>query len=245
MPHVSHVRTARLRVGPGRSAVLILAAVLLPVLLLAPAAVAQTTGTPVDRPDSFTSSFRVRADADQVPETDGRRGEPGATGTFDLQLDSTSEVICFDIALDGVTPPFQSPAPTATHVHDGAVGVAGPAVVLFPNPEASSDGSLRSSGCLQRPFTGDAASAGFSLAEIEAGPTGYYVDNHTSQFVPGSVRGQFGQAMPSGGVATGGGGTAADDPSGIAMIALAALTATTLAGIALGLQARRRSHGGS
>jgi hypothetical protein len=218
---------------------LLAAAIVVPLLLLAATAQAQTTGTTVPEPGTFTSTFSVRADADQVPEgDDGMRGEPGATGTFNLRVDSSTDTICHDIVLRGVTPPFESPAPTATHIHDGPSGEAGPAVWLFPNPEMSGDGTLTTSGCLQEAFTGDGNDRDFTVAELEGDPTGYYVDNHTSEFVPGAVRGQFGAATPAGGVAAGAGGSA----GGLSPLAImAALGLTMVGGAALTIGGRRSS----
>jgi len=226
--------------NPIRAVLMLVAAATLPLVLLAAAAAAQTTGTMVGEPASFTSNFSVRATGAEVPEG---AGDPDATGVFDLRLASGQEIICYDITLRGVTPPFESPAPTATHIHDGDPGVVGPAVVLFPDPEMSSDGTLQTSGCLQEPFTADASAAGFSLANIEASPTGFYVDNHTAEFAPGSVRGQFGAPLPSGGVATGAGGTAGG--SGSSWAVTVAIVVTGLAGAALAGQAlsRRRRAG--
>jgi hypothetical protein len=198
-------------------------------LLVGGVAAAQSTGTPVDRPSSFTSTFTVQADPNQVPEQDGERGTPGASGTFDLQLNSRDEIICFDITLRGVNPPFDSPAPTATHIHQGPAGEAGPPVVLFPNPEMDSNGDLRSQGCLERPFVEDT----FSLAQIEANPTAFYVDTHTEESMRGAVRGQLGAASaPAGAPATGEGGIATDRTAAIA----AAILLLVLAAGAVGSQ---------
>jgi hypothetical protein len=164
----------------------------------------------VDEPASFSSSFSVGADADQVPPG----GEPGATGTFDLRLDATSDTICFDIELRGVTPPYESPADTATHIHQGAVGEPGPPRVVFPDPELHDDGRLTSTGCIAGPFvTGIGPDAGgdhgdgFTVAQLEADPSAYYVDTHTTTYPDGAVRGQFGAALPVGGMDTGDGST--------------------------------------
>lgn len=226
---------------PARLVTLAVGALLLTGVVFAATATAQTTGTQVSEPGSFTSNFSVAADASQVPEQDdGSRGEPRATGTSTLRLNSDDDIICHDITLRGVTPPFESPAPTATHIHDGPAGMAGPAVWLFPNPEMGADGTLRTTGCLQGAFTADGNGMGFAVADIEAGPTGYYVDNHTGSFAPGAVRGQFGPAMPVGGVATGAGGTA----TGTSPLVVAGLLGlTVLAGATLGVGSlRRRRH---
>jgi hypothetical protein len=220
---------------------LALATVLLavPLLLAVGRAEAQSTGVPVGEPAMFTSQLSVLATAQQVPQQDaGGRGEPGALGTFDLRINRATETICHDINLRGVTTPFESPAPTAVHIHRGARGEAGPPVWLFPDPTMAADGTLQSSGCLQRAFPADAA--GFSLAELEADPAAFYVDVHTSAFPAGAVRGQLGVAAPAGGVAAGGGGLTGGF-TWLAALSGLALTAVGGAGVVAGpLRARAR-----
>lgn len=100
--------------------------------------------------DSGTMEFSVSATPDEVPEEEGG-GEPGATALFEFTLDPDDEVICFDICANGVTPPYESPANTATHIHEGDPGEVGPPVVLFPDPQPrdpDADGPRTSSGCL-------------------------------------------------------------------------------------------------
>lgn len=220
------------------------AVVALLLMATAPAALAQVPdagpgmpgGTEVLEPATFTSQFSVAADPGSVPQADdGQRGQDGASGTFNLRFNSAQEIVCFDVTLRGVTPPFQSPAATATHIHQGAPGQVGPPVVLLPNPQAAGDGSLQSSGCLLRSFV----DAGFSLAQIEANPAGFYVDNHTQMRPAGSVRGQLRQGLPTGGIDAGAGGMGTDGSplviaGGVASLALA----TTL--LAAALLRRRR-----
>jgi hypothetical protein len=97
-----------------------------------------------------TTEFTVQGDPAQVPDEEGG-GNPDASATFDLQLFPDEEVICFDICARGVTPPYESPATTATHIHEGDRGVVGPPVVVFPDPQPRDpdfDGPRTSSGCL-------------------------------------------------------------------------------------------------
>ncbi len=192
-------------------------------LLAAGPAVASSHGDDVAEPDSFTSMFSITGSPDLVVGG----GEPGATSQWDLRLNSDEEIICYDITLTGVTPPYQSAALTATHIHEGAPGVAGPPRVVFQDPQPQDDGTLRSSGCVQGPFvtgvgpeSGGDHGDGFSLAEIEADPDAYYVDTHTTEYVAGAVRGQFGDPMPVGGVETGGGDGAATSNAGLLSLGL-------------------------
>ena len=186
------------------------------VLLLSPtmAQASTETGTEVDRPEEFTSAFTVMATPDQVVNAEGEAapGEEGATGDFMFWINSEEEVICYEITLEGVTGGYESPALTATHIHDGAAGESGPPRIAFPDPEPIGDEPRTSSGCLAGPFMtgvegddGADTGEGFSLAEIEADPAGYYADPHTEDFVPGVVRGQLMQ-VPLDGIETGGGG---------------------------------------
>ena len=149
--------------------------------------------TEVAEPSTFTSAFTVMATPDAVvnPEGVAAPGEPGATGTFDFRINSDEEVICYDITLTGVTPPFASPAKTATHVHAAPAGKPGPPRIAFPNPTGSGE-ELTSSGCLKGPFTtgvvanGADTGEGFSLAAIEADPASFSADTHTQAFAAGA-----------------------------------------------------------
>jgi hypothetical protein len=197
---------------------------------------------PVAEPDTFTSMFTTMATPDAVIDTEGNPapGEPGATGTFNFRINSDLEIICYDILLRGVTPPYQSMARTATHVHEANAGSGGPPRLAFPDPEDAGDGTLRSSGCMQGPFTtGILADGVDSLAEIEADPAGFSADTHTANFVPGAVRGQL-TAVPMGGVDTGGGGTAGGGSAGIDTTLLVGVSLAGLAAVGAGVGLNRR-----
>lgn len=208
------------------------------------AGVASAQDTEVPEPSSFTSMVTSMATPDAVVDPDGvvTPGEPGATGTFDYRINSDLDVICYDITLRGVTPPYMSPARTATHIHQAAEGAPGPPRIAFPDPVDAGDGTLRSEGCLQGPFTtgimanGADTGEGFTLAAIEADPSAFATDTHTATFTAGAVRGQL-SSVPMGGVATGAGGTA-DGGSW----APAALGAAALVGAAGTVLVRRRAQ---
>lgn len=171
--------------------------------------------TPVAPPATFTSAFTAMATPGAVVNADGSPapGQPGASGQFTFRINSASEIICYDITLTGVTGDYQSPAKTATHIHQSVAGVSGPPRIAFPNPTPVGDGPRTSSGCLQGPFTtgvvrdGADTGTGFSLAQLEANPAGFAADAHTTMFTAGVVRGQL-SSIPVGGVAAGGGALA-------------------------------------
>lgn len=69
--------------------------------------------------------------------------------------------------------------------------------MVFPDPQPASGGMMTSKGCLKGPFTtgvivdGVDTGTGFTLAQLEANPSGWFVDVHTAQFRTGAVRGQL------------------------------------------------------
>jgi hypothetical protein len=204
--------------------------------------------TEVGEPDSFTSAFTVMATPDTIIDTEGNPadGAPGATGTFDFRINSDLDIICYDITTTGVEPPYESPAKTATHIHEANAGEGGPPRLAFPNPGGSGD-TRTSSGCIQGPFTtglddeatGEDTGTGFTLAQIEANPSGFSADTHTSQYVAGAVRGQL-QPMPIGGVDTGAGGLAEAAPGDAGTAPWGLLTLGLAGAVGAGVVLRRR-----
>jgi len=203
------------------------------------AAAPASAETAVDAPASFTSAFTVMATPDQVLNADGvaTPGPAGATGQFTFRVNSTLDIVCYDITVSGISGDYQSPAKTATHIHAAAAGAAGPPRIAFPNPAPVGDGPRTSAGCLQGPFTtgvlanGADTGTGFTLAQLEADPAGFAADTHTVANPAGAVRGQL-VRVPVGGVQTGGGGSAAaSDPSAAIGVGLGAVTLAALAGV--------------
>jgi len=151
-------------------------------------------------PFHFTSTFHAKAVPNTIIASDGSNvpGQEGAYGLYNFGINSYEEVICFNITLKGVTGEYQSPANTATHIHEAGKGQSGPPRIAFPNPTGD-DYTRTSFGCLKGPFetgltnaaTGLDQGAGFSLAQIEANPSGFFADVHTATFVAGAVRGQL------------------------------------------------------
>jgi hypothetical protein len=204
---------------------------------------ATALGDSHNSPDGeWTSMFEIPVSGDAVP--DG--GEPGASGTFWLWINSNTETIYYEIELFGVNPPYESPALTATHIHEGPARESGPPRVIFDDPEPQADGSLWSSGTVQGPFVtgldaddGSDHGDGFSLAEIEANPSAFYVDTHTADYPAGAARGQFGEPIPM--MPAAGRGGAAESGSMLSMTILILAGTGALAVLGLFGLTRRRS----
>lgn len=155
-------------------------------------------------PDYFTSSLVAYATPDAVVNSNNTvvPGAKGSFGTFAYGLNAWEDTICYNITVF-VRGQYQSPAKTATHIHQAGPGLAGPPRLAFPNPVNSEGGlgedlELRYSyGCLKGPFTtgvlanGVDTASGFTIKDLEANPSGFFTDTHTSEFVAGAVRGQL------------------------------------------------------
>ena len=89
----------------------------------------------------FDAEYVVKATPDQVIANTGAPapGQPGAKGLFKYGINIAENTICYNITLSGVTGDYQSPALTATHIHEAVKGKAGPPrlVSLPPFPLAS------------------------------------------------------------------------------------------------------------
>lgn len=106
-------------------------------------------GKAVKQPSHFTSAFSTRAVPGDVIASTGSPapGQPNAFGHFGFKINSEQDIICvseawhdatrrhqltrassaqWDIRTVNVTGEYQSPAVTATHIHAGVKGAAGP-----------------------------------------------------------------------------------------------------------------------
>jgi len=155
-------------------------------------------------PEYFTSGLLAYASPYEVVNSNNTYtpGADGSFGTFAFGLNAWEDVICYNIVVY-VRGQYQSPAQTATHIHQAPKGQAGPPRLAFPNP-MNKDGELgeelelrKSYGCLKGPFTtgivnnGVDTAEGFTIKQLEEDPMAFFADTHTAEFVPGAVRGQL------------------------------------------------------
>ncbi|KAI9049891.1 hypothetical protein LZ554_006039 [Drepanopeziza brunnea f. sp. 'monogermtubi'] len=155
------------------------------------------TGSGQKDQHEYTSTFSIVALGAEV--RNGTAFAPGpleAKGLFYYGINSKTDTICWEIILYNVIGDYQSPARTATHIHEAARGASGPPRLAFPNPVGDEKKRV-STGCMTGPFTtgilanGVDTGTGFKLARIEANPAGFFTDCHTKLFPLGLVRGQF------------------------------------------------------
>ena len=156
---------------------LIAALVLGLTLLAAPTAAASNTAAKVAARSSgkVTTFAATLKGANEVPDP----GDPDGRGRAVVRL--AGDQACFLLRWSGIG------APTASHIHSGRAGVAGPVVVPFFQPgvnAASLPDTLSSvAGCVEV----DPALA----ARIAARPASWYVNIHTADFPAGAIRGQL------------------------------------------------------
>nr|POF18532.1 hypothetical protein CFP56_63076 [Quercus suber] len=168
-------------------------------------------------PFDFTSTYSVVATPDQVvngttptgglpvSSNHSRTPQPasshtdcflqGAKGKYELGLNSDKNFICWYITLNGFRGNYQSPALTATHIHEAKKGASGTPRIAFSNPIGDEKEAI-SFGCQQGPFrvfNGTMQDPGFNfqVKQIEQNPSGFFADVHSSLAVPGAVRGQL------------------------------------------------------
>ena len=141
-------------------------------LLTAPGAAATGPGAGGGKVTLLAASLKG---ANEVPGP----GDPDGRGRAFVRLGGGKA--CFLLEWSGIG------APTASHIHQGAAGVAGPVVVPFFQPgtnAASLPDTLSSvAGCVD-------VDAGLAR-KIAASPRDWYVNIHTADFPAGAIRGQL------------------------------------------------------
>ena len=147
-------------------------------------------------------------------------GDPDATGSTEVKVSSGQ--VCWKVSWSGISP-------TASHIHKGAKGAAGPIVVPFFKSDTPISGSSKQ-GCTE--VSADLAKA------IAANPGAYYVNVHDAQFPKGAIRAQLALSGTEAGVLP---NTGSFRSKGLMLLGLSIVTAGSLL-LAVGQRRRRPSH---
>ncbi len=132
-----------------------------------------------NKPVKFTTLAATLSGASEIPGP----GDSDGAGVAELNVAARNGVLCFSIAVEGITLPA-----TLAHVHVGAVGVAGDIVVTLEPPVGFGSGATGvSSGCLTKLDSS-------LLKDIAKNPSEFYVNVHNGDFPGGALRGQLATA---------------------------------------------------
>ncbi len=107
-------------------------------------------------------------------------GDDGARGSVELVRTDVDGLLCLTWDIDG---PLND-APTAAHLHTGAVGVAGPVLLPLPVPHVAAGERTYQTTCA--PDLDQAA-----IDAVFAAPAAHYVNIHTAARPDGAIRGQL------------------------------------------------------
>ena len=99
------------------------------------------------------------------------KGDPNGKGTAKVTLNTSTGRVCFRLTWSAIG------TPTASHIHKGKKGVAGPVVIPFFGGTPKHTGCVKASKSLVR--------------SIARSPASYYVNVHTQQFPGGAIRAQL------------------------------------------------------
>jgi hypothetical protein len=102
-------------------------------------------------------------------------GDPNGRGSATLLAARQPGLVCFAITVRGLGTPI------AAHIHHGPAGVNRPVVVPFTAPTSGDPGAV--SGCVNADIK--------LIKDIQAHPSDYYVNVHTTEFPGGAIRGQL------------------------------------------------------
>ena len=140
--------------------------------LAAVALVTAAAGVLAAAQDKEQGGRRLTATLTGAAEVPGP-GDADGAGTAVITLNQGQNEVCFDLTVSNIG------AATMAHIHVGAAGTAGDAVVTL-TPLAA-EGS--SKGCI--------SATAELIKKIRQNPENYYVNVHNSEFPSGAVRGQL------------------------------------------------------
>ena len=102
-------------------------------------------------------------------------GDPDGSGTALITLNHGEGEVCWDLSASNIMLPA-----TASHIHAARPGVRGDIVIFLSPPDAMGVAVGCRSGVDRR-----------LIRDILNNPEAYYVNVHTTDFLPGAIRGQL------------------------------------------------------
>jgi CHRD domain-containing protein len=114
----------------------------------------------------------LRASLTGAAETAG--GDPDGSGSASIWLNYGQGMVCWDVTWENID------TPTAGHIHEAPVGVAGPVLIPLTDPDT---GLFVASGCRSADPQ--------VILEIIRDPGEYYVNLHNAAYPAGAIRGQL------------------------------------------------------
>ena len=99
------------------------------------------------------------------------KGDPNGKGTAKVTINTSTGKVCFRLTWSGIG------TPTASHIHKGKKGVAGPVVIPFFGGAPKHTGCVKASKSLVR--------------SIARSPASYYVNVHNATYPAGALRAQL------------------------------------------------------
>jgi hypothetical protein len=119
-----------------------------------------------------TATAQLATDATPLTgKAETPKGSPTGSGSAQITFNQKAGKVCFKLSWKGIG------TPTASHIHKGGKGVAGPVVIpLFASPP-------KHSGCVSAPKK--------LIGQIEKNGKAYYVNIHTAKYPGGALRGQL------------------------------------------------------
>ena len=132
-----------------------------------------------------SNSNRLRADMRGTNEVNAAVVDFDSRGKASVQLDVEGGEVCFTVSFD------RGGTPNRAHIHLGSAGVNGDIVVTFfelrENPADPRHDQLERRQRLSDCVDADPA----VIADIQANPSGYYVNLHNARLPGGFLRGQL------------------------------------------------------
>src|SRR3954467_1596640 len=99
------------------------------------------------------------------------KGDPNGKGTAKIKIEASKGEVCWRMTWSGIG------TPTASHIHKGKKGVAGPVVIPFFGGAAKHTGCVKADRSL--------------IKKIARSPGGYYVNVHNKTYPGGALRAQL------------------------------------------------------